>query len=252
MNYISIPNIPENKVTLAIVDGRISTSLEKGLADNEIQIIKTKAHASLYASVAYHPDMFFHHLGGRAIIYAPGTCEDTIRELEGHGFDMIKGETELVSKYPGNISYNVARIGGHAFHNTRYTDKVLRDWLFKMDIELIHVNQGYAKCAISVVDSNSLITMDRGIAKIAERKGFDVLVIEEKNILLPGLDNGFIGGSSGLIDRSKWAVTGNFEELTSFGEINSFLSSKGIEIISLSNQQVTDIGSLIPIQVHQI
>lgn len=247
MKYIDIPNIPHNRAALAIVDGRINDSLEKGIMDLGVQLIKTKAHPSLYAAVSFHPDMFIHHLGGRSIVYAPGTSESTLSELEEHGFELVRGETELGSSYPGNISYNVARIGRHAFHNTKHTDKVLRDWLFKMDVELIHVNQGYAKCAISVVDENSLITMDRGIAKIAEKKGFDVLVVEEKGILLPGLGNGFIGGSSGLIERNKWAVAGNFDTLSSSFEIKSFLGAKGIEIISLSAQQVVDVGSLIPL-----
>lgn len=247
MKYVDIPNIPGRKTVRAIADGRITTSLEKGLKDNGIQIIKTKAHQSLYASVSFHPDMFFHHLGGRAIVYAPGTNFSTLRELEENGFELVRGDSELDSQYPGNISYNVARIGMHAFHNTRYTDRVLRDWFFNNDVELVHVNQGYAKCAISVVDENSIITMDRGVARIAEKKGFDVLVIEEKNILLPGLDNGFIGGSSGLIDRKKWAIAGDFESLSSSCEVLDFLTAKGVEIISLSKDQVLDIGSLLPI-----
>jgi len=247
MNYVNIPNIPQEKVALAIVDGRISNSVEKGLLDNGINIIKTKAHPSLYDSVAFHPDMFLHHIGGQKIVYAPGTSEETVRELEEYGFQMIRGETELKYKYPGNISYNAARVGRFVFHNTKYTDKILKDFFLKLDLELVHINQGYAKCAISVVDENSIITMDKGIAKVADKKGLDVLVVEEKNILLPGLDYGFIGGSSGLIDKNKWAVTGRLESLESCSEILGFLSRKRKEVISLSNQQVVDIGSLIPI-----
>ncbi|OPZ94267.1 MAG: hypothetical protein BWY74_00701 [Firmicutes bacterium ADurb.Bin419] len=247
MKYVDNPNLPSSKTVLAITDGRITESLEKGLIDNGIHIIKTRAHPSLYASVSFHPDMFLHHLGGRTIVYAPGTDAGTLRELEENGFQLIRGDSELTSKYPGNISYNVARVGEYAFHNTRYTDKVLRDWFIKNDVELIHVNQGYAKCAISIVDENSIITMDKGVARIAEKKGFDALVIEEKNILLPGLDNGFIGGSSGLIDTKKWAIVGNLKTLSSFCEISDFLFTKGIESVSLSNDQVVDIGSLLPV-----
>jgi hypothetical protein len=247
MKYVENPNIPENKVELAIIDGRIDTRLSEGLSKSKINIIKTKAHPSLYASVAYHPDMFLHHLGGRDIVYAPGTDTGILHELEEYGFRLIRGDSELISRYPGDISYNVARIGRYAFHNTKYTDKTLKDWFFKYDVELIHVNQGYAKCAISIVDENSIITMDRGIAGIAEKKGFDVLIIEEKDILLPGLDNGFIGGSTGLIHRKKWAIAGDITALSSYCQISDFLKSKGIEIISLSNEQVVDIGSLLPI-----
>ena len=247
MNYVDIPNIPKGKVTLAIVDGRISNNVEKGLFDNGINIIKTKAHSSLYASVAFHPDMFLHHIGGSKIVYAPGTSIDIVRELERYGFQMIRGETELKCKYPGNISYNAARVGRFVFHNTKYTDKVLKNFFLKLDLELVHINQGYAKCAISVVDENSIITMDQGIARVADKKGLDVLVIEEKNILLPGLDYGFIGGSSGLIDKDKWAVAGKLESLESYSKIMEFVRNKGKKIITLSDQQVVDIGSLIPV-----
>lgn len=247
MKFIDVPNIPENNVVLAVVDGRISKGVENGLAAIGIQTIKTKAHPSLYDAVAFHPDMFLHHICGKNIVFAPGTSEDTIRELENHGFQLIRGETELKYKYPGNISYNAARVGKFVFHNTKYTDKILKSFFSKLEVELIHVNQGYAKCAISVVDENSIITMDMGIAKIADKKGLDVLLIEEKNILLSGLDYGFIGGSSGLIATNKWAVAGSFDTLEYCDEILNFLNKKGIKIISLSNQQVVDIGSVIPI-----
>lgn len=247
MNFIDIPNIPKEKVALAIADGRISNNVEKAFEDNGIKIIKTKAHPSLYDSVAFHPDMFLHHIGGQIIVYAPGTSEDTVRELEEYGFQMVRGETELKYKYPANISYNAARVGKFVFHNTKYTDKVLKDFFMKLDLEIVHINQGYAKCAISIVDENSIITMDRGIANIADKKGLDVLVIEEKNIQLPGLDYGFIGGSSGLIDKDKWAVAGNFETLNCCREIFTSLNKKGKKIISLSDQTVVDIGSLIPV-----
>lgn len=247
MRFIEIPNIPEEKVVLAMVDGRISNSLEKGFTANGIQIIKTKLHPFLYNSVAFHPDMFLHHIGGKNIVYAPGTSEDTVRELEKYGFRLVRGETELKNKYPGNISYNAARVGKFVFHNTNYTDKILKNFFSKLDVELVHVNQGYAKCAISVVDENSIITMDRGIAKIADKKGLDVLVVEEKNIQLKGLDYGFIGGSSCLLDKNIWAVTGNFKTLEACQKIIDFVYDKGKEIISLSEQQVVDMGSPIPI-----
>lgn len=247
MKFIDIPNIPEEKVVLAIVDGRISDNLGKGLTANGIQIIKTKLHPSLYSSVAFHPDMFLHHIGGKSIIYAPGTSKETIMELERYGFQLIRGETKLTNKYPGNISYNAARVGRFVFHNTNYTDSILKKFYLELDVELVHVNQGYAKCAISVVDENSIITMDRGIAKIAEKKGLNVLVVEETNILLKGLDYGFIGGSTGLVGKNIWAVAGNFETLESSLKIKEFLYNKDKKIISLSDQQVVDIGSIIPI-----
>ncbi len=181
------------------------------------------------------------------IVYAPGAAESVLGALSGQGFLLIKGEAELGDKYPASVYYNAARVGNFVFHNTKYTDKVLKENFFKMDIELVHINQGYAKCAISVVDENSIITMDKGIAKAAEKKGIDVLVIEEDAILLPGFKNGFIGGCTGLLDKGKWAVAGDIRKLKSYKKIEDFLLRKGVEIVSLSDESVVDIGTIIPL-----
>ena len=90
--------------------------------------------------------------------------------------------------------------------------------------------------------------MDRGIAKIAEKKGLDVLLIEEEDgIILEGLDKGFIGGSTFLIDKCRWAICGNIEKLKSEKKIRDFLHKKGMEIVSLGNKNPVDIGSVIPL-----
>jgi len=247
MNLLNIPNIPKKRVRLALVDGRISSGLEKGFSDRGIEIIKTEAHPGLYPAISCHPDAVFHHLGDNLMVYAPGTSMAVVAALEDMGFLLIEGEKPLTAKYPGSVHYNAARVGNLAFHNTRYTDRILRENLCKRGVELVHVNQGYTKCAISVVDENSIITIDRGIAKAAERKGLDVLVIEEDGILLPGIKSGFIGGATGLIDEKKLAVAGNIYRLKSAMKILDFLSQKGIEHVSLSDEPVMDIGSIIPL-----
>lgn len=247
MNYVKVPNIPERKVRLALVDGRISPSLEAGFKDRGIQLIKTEAHSGLYPAISFHPDAVFHHLGERKIVYAPGVPKKILRELSEWGFLLLKGEAELGPKYPASVYYNAARVGNIVFHNTKYTDKILRENFSKMGIELVHINQGYAKCAISVVNENSIITMDRGIAKVAEKKGIDVLVIEEDAILLPGFKNGFIGGSTGLIDKEKWALAGDMRKLRSCEAIEDFLAQKGVKAVSLSEEPVVDIGTIIPL-----
>jgi len=73
------------------------------------------------------------------------------------------------------------------------------------------------------------------------------LIEPDQNIELYGLDYGFIGGSSGLIDKDKWALSGNFEKLKSADLIYDFLKSKSIKIISLTHNNVVDIGSILPV-----
>lgn len=248
MNFLDTPNLPERKVNLVLVDGRIGHEIEEKLMSFKIDYIKTKPLDSLYPSISYHPDIFFHHLENNVIVHAPGVCKEILKKLQGYGFKLLEGQSRLSSKYPKNICYNGARVGKYFFHNTKYTDSIILDFLKKRDVEIIHVNQGYAKCSISVVDENSIITMDRGIAKTAEKKGLDVLLIEEEDgIVLEGLDKGFIGGSTFLVDRYRWAICGNIEKLKTEKKIREFLCKKGIEIISLGNKNPVDVGSVIPL-----
>jgi len=248
MRYIKEANLPKAPVKVVIVDGRISEEAEKSLLDMNIRVIKTIKYQGLYEAISCHPDIMLHHLGGDRMVYAPGTSAQLLEELHNLGFKLIEGGTPLTGTYPGDISYNVAVVGNFAFHNTKYTDNVLKSELYKRDIELVHVNQGYTKCSVSVVDDSSIITSDVGICKAAEKKGLDVLLIEpDQNIELYGLDYGFIGGSSGLIDKDKWALSGNFEKLKSADLIYDFLKSKSIKIISLTHNNVVDIGSILPV-----
>lgn len=248
MNFINSPNLPDKPVINVIADGRISDETYRGLKAFGMEIIKTERHEAVYPAISFHPDIMLHHLGGKYMVYAPNTHKKLLDRLTALGMELIQGQTGLSSKYPGNIAYNVARIGMLAFHNLKYTDPILRSELEKRNVELIHVNQGYAKCSISIVDAGSIITSDKGIARMAEKKGLDVLLLDEdEDILLPGLGKGLIGGATGLIDKSKWLIVGNIEHIKSAKKIIDFLEEKGIKVVSTSKEQVKDIGSILPL-----
>lgn len=246
MNFIETPNLPKGPVGLVILDGRIDEKIEQSLAKRNIKVLKTCAHADVYEAIAYHPDIVLHHLGEEYIVYAPGTSEHLLKMLKNLSFVLLEGEKHLGPKYPANIAYNVARVGKLAFHNFKYSDPILKQELVRRGVKLVNVNQGYSKCSISIVDEKSIITADRGIAKAAIDNGIETLVIDsDENISLPGLSYGLIGGSTGLLDKSKWAVSGDFWTLASAYKISHFLNERGIELISLSDEQIIDIGSII-------
>lgn len=250
MKFIHTPYLPNGPVGLVVVDGRIGKEIEERLAGLGIKLIKTRRYPGLYDAISYHPDVMLHHLGDEFIVHAPGMHPEVVDAFLSSGFKMIRGQTELGPKYPYNIAYNVLRIGNLAFHNFKFTDSVLKDQLEKRGVELINVRQGYAKCAVSIVNENSIITADSGIAKAASNKGLDVLLIKPQyNILLPGLDCGFIGGSTGLLDADKWAISGSMEKLEAASGIKSFLKDKNMKAISLCDEYILDIGSIIPLQV---
>ena len=248
MKFIEIPNLPTKLVKLALVDGRISNDIEGVLIKKGIDLIKIKPIKSLYNAISCHPDTSIHHLGNEKIIYAPGINESVLASLANYGFNLIRGNSSLSYSYPGNIQYNVARVGNFAIHNTKYTDRLLLEELEKAGVKVIHVKQGYAKCSVCVVNDKSIITADNGIAKVAYLNNIDVLLIEDDdNIGLPGLNRGFIGGSTGLISRNKLAITGNIFKLKSANKIIKFLKSKNIEIEMLSRHKIIDIGTIIPL-----
>jgi len=250
LNFVDSPNVPVRPISMALVDGRIEKILENKLAQMGVKVIKTEKYEGLYEAISFHPDILYHHLGGNKIVYAPGTSERVNKLLENLGFQLISGSTQLGEKYPSNIAYNVARVGNMAFHNLKYTDPVLANELISEGVELVHVNQGYAKCSISVVDSTSIITSDPGIAKTAVKKGLDVLLIEpEEEIKLLGIKYGFIGGSSGLIDEKKWMLTGDIMNLKSSEKIIQFLQKKCVDVVHLPGEPVVDIGSIIPLMI---
>lgn len=248
MEFIQVPNLPDAPAAAVLMDGRIGEKIEKSLTEAGILVLKTAAHTGIYEAVCFHPDMLLHHLGCNDMVYAPGTDGVLLDALAKLGFRLIPGLSRLSSKYPFNIAYNVARVGNLAFHNEKFTDPVLKMELDKRGVEFVDVKQGYSKCSISVVSQNAIITSDCGIERAAVKKGLDVLLLPpEEGIRLPGLDYGFIGGSTGMLDKRLWAITGDAQNLKSFYKIHDFLTAKEVKIISLSDEYIVDVGSIIPL-----
>lgn len=252
MFFVAKPNLPENSVNLAVVDGRISGEAEGELSNLGVKLLKLQPHRSLYAAVCSHPDMLLHHIGGEKIVYAPGTDPTLLAALMTYGFKLLKGESTLHPAYPADIAYNIARVGSRYFHNLKYTDPVIKKQLEKLGVEPVHVEQGYSKCSVLPIDVNSIITSDAGIAKAAEKKGLEVLLVDcERSIRLPGLNYGFIGGAGGMLGGSVCALNGGTDTLSCSEAISAFVSKKNIIIKGLSDDQVTDIGSILPLMMFE-
>lgn len=250
MAFIDTPNLPEKLADLVVVDERISAEAENTLHGMGITALKVKPHKDLYTAVASHPDMMIHHVGQNIVIYAPNTDAQLLRELDKMGFMLLKGDTSISSKYPLDIAYNVARVGRYYFHNLKYTDPVIKRELEGLGVEPVNVKQGYAKCSVLVLDENSIVTSDPSIAKAAEGKGLSVLFVNERSIRLPGLDYGFIGGIGGMISKDILLINGNIKKLDHYNELADFISERNIKCVCLSDGYVTDIGSVIPLNMR--
>jgi hypothetical protein len=248
MNFLKTPFIPEDTVKLAVVDYRISTEAEASLRSYGIELIRTVRCPDLYEAVDGHPDMQLHHIGGNKVVIAPNVYEYLALQFDKKGFAVTKGATWLVRNYPGNIAYNVLRMGDLAFHNTKFTDKVIIEELEKENVRLIHVNQGYTKCSACILDSSTIITSDLKLARTVEKYGVETLLIKPGGIELKELAYGFIGGASGLLSKKLIAFTGKLEHLEDKERIIQFLTDRGYEITFLTTAKPTDYGSIIPLK----
>ena len=237
MNYITLPNLPKNKVTLFIADTAIP----------DAEVITPPEIKTLPPGISCHADLGICVVSGKKAVCPPETFEYYKEKLSPYGFEIIKGKTKITSNYPGDSAYNVGIVGKKCFLNKNVCDSQLSDILISEGYELVHVNQGYAKCSICPVDENSFITADKGIADCGEKKGMEVLLITNDSILLPGYKNGFFGGCCGLGGSDVLLVNGEIKTHPDYEKIVNFLQCKGIYIKNLKKGNIIDIGSILPL-----
>ena len=247
MKFIESSFIPNKNISLALVDNRIPDNMYKKLNKLNINIIKTIKCSETYDAISYHPDICVIKLNDNNILVAPNVYDYYNNCLKPLGFNIIKGNLPIDVKYPNNIQYNVAILGNKVIHNFKYTDKVLLDYIEKNKMEKININQGYSKCSICIVDENSIITSDKGIYNEVIKHNIDCLLIENGHIDLFDLNHGFIGGCSGLISKNTLAFFGKIENHPNIKDIQMFLAKRNKKILSLSDDRLTDLGSLIPL-----
>lgn len=250
MKFIKESFIPKNDLSLALVDKRVSKSIEKKFNALNIKLIKTYPVDEVYDAIKYHPDISICKLDYNNIVVSPNVYDYYTKELKKYNFNVIKGNSTLQNKYPKNIQYNACIFGNFAVHNFKYTDKNIIEFIDKNNITKINVSQGYSKCNICVVDENSIITSDIGIYSEVIKYNIDCLLIDKAHIDLFNLNYGFIGGCSGLISNDTLAFLGNIKLHPNYYDIYKFVKLKNKNIISLGNENLIDLGSIIPITTY--
>ncbi|NLW02425.1 MAG: hypothetical protein GX027_04080 [Clostridiaceae bacterium] len=248
MKPLNSPYIPDSTVTAILVSHDIPEGMLSALRELVPVVVTVMDLAGLPAPVRSHPDMQLVIPCEGIIVHSPALNPQTAERLKGLGYVLVPGEKPPAGNYPGDIPYNVAVVGRHAFLNTRYTDPVVLGWLKKTGKTISHVNQGYAKCSVCILNEDAVITSDAGIYRAARANNIDVLLIPpQKTISIPGYEYGFIGGSTGLVSGNRLAFCGDMNTLESAGPILSFLQKHGITPVMLGTGPVRDLGSLIPL-----
>ena len=200
------------------------------------------------ARLSGHADLSVLHIGENRLILAPylknSDLSDKMTEL---GFEISFPDIQMNKAYPQDSMLNICVCGDRFFCNTSSADKSCIEMLRQRGAEPLHVKQGYTKCAVCVVDEKSIITSDQGIHTATLKVGYDSLLITEGHIVLQGFPYGFIGGSSFKISSSKLAFTGSLDAHPSREKIIEFVKRKEIEPVFLTNDEIFDIGSILPL-----
>ncbi|ACM60859.1 hypothetical protein B0S90_2073 [Caldicellulosiruptor bescii] len=247
MKYLKFPYIPESKATHILLDKRAYDKFIYTLEDLGIKIIICENCDDVYPAISSHPDIFYFHYEDNLIFAAPNSPRKTTEELKKLGFNIIFGEKAVLGKYPEDVKYNIAKVGTKVFHNFKFTDRIVAKRIEDDNLQRIHIKQGYSKCSILIVNSNTIITSDKGIYKKALENGIDSLLISPGFIKLEGLNYGFIGGCGGLISKNIMAFNGDISMHPDYLSIKNFLKKYDIEILNVAGLQLSDIGSIIPL-----
>jgi hypothetical protein len=237
--------IPKKRGNTIIVDGRVSSEVLIKLNSLKLNVIPTIQCKEVSEPISYHPDIVLHPINHNTLMIAPNVFDYYEEKLYGMGIKIIKGQTKLSKDYPGDIAYNVGRVGNFAVHNFKYTDEKLKYYLKKENLEFVNVNQGYTKCSMAIVDENAIITSDHYIYKKLTALDIDVLLIQSGFINLEGYPYGFIGGTNGNLSKEEIIFSGSLNEHSDKEKILKFLKKYNKRIIWLSNEKIVDIGTII-------
>jgi hypothetical protein len=228
-----------------LVDYRIEDIELINLQKLGFQVAAVPPSNILYEAVCGHPDMLLHIVDSSTVIVHREMTLDFIVRLKDLNVNVVVSQNSLQRSYPNNIILNAVSLDNLFIHNVRYTDAELLYYVKNKKIRT--VKQGYTKCSTAVVSSNALMTSDKGIAKCAQEEGLDVLLLPPGDILLPGLDYGFIGGCCGLLEDGLLAFYGDLEHYTYGKKILDYLKKHKVEPLFLRNGKLIDRGSLLAI-----
>lgn len=241
MKTILNANLPQNRVT------HVALSCEAydlvGYLDTlGINTVQIKTSNKILPCLASHTDLHILPLGA-AEVWISRDQRASKPILEQLGFNVHVLEEDLSINYPNDVMLNAAIVGNNVFLNKK---SICKDINFT-DKNIINVKQGYTKCSICIINSNAIITDDKGIHSAATTNQMDSLLIEKGDIVLRGLNYGFIGGCCGLLDKSTLLFNGNLKTHRNYDRIIGFLKNYKVDAMSFGRYPLTDIGGIVPL-----
>lgn len=230
------------------------TVIANGLSENAtanlrkygFDVITTYRNTSVNENIAFHSDISFLFDGEDTLFIA-----SEMSEYENLMKDIVPCVIIIPEKigkeYPHDVLLNCVPLGRKLICNIDTVSPTVLKYFKNKEYKFINVKQGYTKCSVLPVTDNAIITDDLSIATACENEGLDVLLLSKGSIKLNGFDYGFIGGASGRISRDTIAFCGNIDTHTDAAKIKEFLNKYSMKYLSLDDNKLYDIGSIIPL-----
>ena len=243
----------------AVVDFRMRKIEKEYIKSLGYEIIENGFNLNTYDEIASHVDIYYLKVGDMVF------CSPEKKGLVP--FNTVSCTTPIGRDYPLDVPYNVCVVGNKAIHNFKYTDNIVKFYLERHGYNLIQVEQGYANCSTCVIDDNSCITSDIGIAKALMDAGVDTLFVTEPDIKLKKrlsdvfkdesrmsfVDSnmqGFIGGAMSLLGDTV-ILFGDVQNLVNGNKIQRFIEKKGLKFHHFEGLDVVDYGGVLEVIANE-
>ena len=248
MKFVENANLP-NDTKIVLIGEKYSPKFKIPLENRGIKLLEVPDNPFVDERLSGHVDLSVLHLGKNEIVLAPflkgSRLEKEIKEL---GFNIIAPEFQQRKEYPYDSYLNVCLCNDKLICNPKTAVSSIAQYLTsEKGFEVLGVKQGYSKCSVCIVDSNSIITSDQGIHNRAVASGMDSLLISPGYVCLDGFEYGFIGGASFKLSDNELAFTGNLDRHPDRDKIINFLSLHNIMPVYITKYLAFDIGSAIQI-----
>ena len=243
----------------AVVDFRMRKIEKEYIKSLGYEIIENGFNLNTYDEIASHVDIYYLKVGD--MVFSSPEKKGLVP------FNTVSCTTPIGFEYPMDIPYNVCVVGNNAIHNFKYTDNIVKFYLERHGYNLIQVEQGYANCSTCVLDNNSCITSDIGIAKALMDASVDTLFVTEPDIKLKkrlsdvfkdqsrmsfvdSTMQGFIGGAMARLGDTV-VLFGDVQNLVNGNKIQRFIEKKGLKFHYFEGLDVVDYGGVLEVIVNE-
>ena len=228
---------------LAIVGCRCPEEAEERLLSlPEVESVVRLPEDKLIADpICDHPDSLICIFEGKLYThaeYAKAAKNELSYICEKASLELCPVECERSSTYPLDCGFNALSLPDRRQLIGRR--KSLAEPL--KSLVSADTSQGYAGCT-ALYAGGTVITKDPSMKKAAESLGLPVYPISGKDILLPGYNEGFIGGAGGAFENTV-CLFGSPEYSESVKEVEVFCKDHGLTLVPLEDAPLTDRGGV--------